>query len=96
MLRLSHSRAGRGKHLNTGTVACRFKEREAERILLGTEDAANQPFPILSHPITPAVFSDFEVVRRQYRPRCEGRHAHSANLLHQCSFERLDKSSDCH
>lgn len=96
MLRLSHSRSGRGKHPDAGIVARRFKEREAERILLGTEDAADQPFPILSHPITPAVFSDFEVVRRQYRPRCEGRHAPSAKLLHLRSFERLDKSSDCH
>ena len=62
--RLGYSRSARGKYPNAGAVARRFKQGEAKRILLGTEHAADQPFPILSHPITPAVFSNFEVVRR--------------------------------
>ena len=56
--------AHEGAGIGLDNVARRFKQGEAKRILLGTEHAADQPFPILSHPITPAVFSNFEVVRR--------------------------------
>jgi hypothetical protein len=73
------------QHPNAGAVAGRFKECETECIFLSTEHAADEPFPVLGHPITLMVFGDLEVVRRQYRPRREGRHRHCTSLLHRCS-----------
>ena len=90
---LSGSCARRGKHSNTGAVAGRFEKCETKRILLGAEHPADQAFPILRHPITAPVFNDFEVMRREYRPRLEGRHRPSVSLLHVSSFERIDSFS---
>ena len=51
-----------------------------------TRDApADQPFPVLRHPMTPPVFSDFEMMRRHNQPRREGRH----RKLHQSVTAKL-------
>ena len=52
-----------------------------EGILLGTEHAADQPFPVLRYPITPPVLGDLEMVRSQYRQRREAGHTISAKLI---------------
>ena len=76
----------RRKDLNTRAVAPDFKQCETQRILLGTEHAADKAFLILCHPITAPVPGDLETVRRRYRQRREARHAHSANPVNPMLF----------
>src|ERR1700758_700518 len=75
------SGSGSREHPNTGAVACHFEQGETKRVLLSTEDAADQPFRVLRHPIAPRVLHDFKMVRGQYSLRRKVAHAGLLILL---------------
>jgi hypothetical protein len=74
------------KYANAGAIATDFEQCKTKRILLGPEHAADEPFLVLRHPITPSVLGNLEMVRRRYRLRRETRHVDLACLLFQCSL----------
>ena len=76
----------RRNKLNTGAVAPDFKQCETERVLLGTEYAADKAFLVLCYPVTASVPGDLENGTASYVRRREARHAHSANPVNPMLF----------
>jgi hypothetical protein len=69
----------RGEHPNACAVAGSLEQCETERGPPGPEHASDQPLIVLRHPVAPSVLGDFEMVRRQYRPRRKVGHGCSAD-----------------
>jgi hypothetical protein len=66
---------------NAGAVAPGFEQREPERVPLGAGHFTDKSPLLRSHPITPLVFRDLEMMRRGYRPWDKADHIRSADAV---------------